>query len=90
MAMNEMAVRDFARKDGPVDQQHLETAASEKHGGRGARAARADDDGVVDPAHGIPPCLSRPRRSRNLARAFDVRQNFKLDRGPPRGSTAGD
>jgi hypothetical protein len=76
MAMNEMAVRDFARKRGPVDQQHLETAASEKHGGRGARAARADDDGVVDPAHGIPPCLSRratePYPSQSQARSATV------------------
>jgi hypothetical protein len=32
---------------GKVDEQHLESAAREQHGGRGSGTPRADDDGVV-------------------------------------------
>jgi hypothetical protein len=37
----------IAREGGSVDEQHLESLLRQEHGGRRARATRADDDGIV-------------------------------------------
>src|SRR5262245_30677508 len=88
MSMDEMAVRYLAGKDGPVDQQHPQASSGKQHGCRGAGTARADDDGIIDRSHVVPPLRrSGPTRKSLLLPSLWW---WSFARAFAEGSTAGD
>jgi len=72
---DEVAMRDVARKCGPIQQQDLVALSREQHCRRRSRAPRADHDDIVPPVHCRPLracCIGQPsaprfRKKRTLA-----------------------